>query len=122
MNRFDGVSIRSWNPDPKNPNSLSGGKIKKLHEDSRGYIWIRTYSDQMHCYNPQIEDFIALFNNKNDNSKKFNQLFEDKNKNIWLSGNMNGCVRIEIDKNNVQSLHFDEQTKQKKIYQGDERV
>lgn len=111
LNRFDGVSIRSWNPDPKNPNSLSGGKIKKLHEDSRGYIWIRTYSDQMHCYNPQIEDFIALFNNKNDNSKKFNQLFEDKNKNIWLSGNMNGCVRIEIDKNNVQSLHFDEQTK-----------
>lgn len=107
LNRFDGVSIRSWNHDPKNPKSLSGGKIKKLQEDSRGYIWVRTYNDQIHCYDPKIEDFVDLYKDIKDFNKKFNLIFEDKNRSIWLSGQENGCVRISFDRNEVVSTHFD---------------
>ena len=64
LNRYDGVKIKSLKPERLNPASISSGKIKELHLDSYGHIWVRTYNDNMECYDPTTEKFLPLYDNK----------------------------------------------------------
>jgi len=106
LNRYDGVRIKSFIPDSKNPTSLSSGKIKELHQDSYGHIWVRTYSDIMHCYDPNTENFVQLFENKADQSIKYNFYYEDRQKNVWLGSNASGCVKISFSDHKVTSQTY----------------
>ncbi|MDD4992369.1 MAG: two-component regulator propeller domain-containing protein [Paludibacter sp.] len=106
LNRYDGVKIKSLIPDAINPTTLSSGKIKELHEDSYGHIWVRTYGDMMHCYDPLVENFIPIFENKADQAIKHNLYYEDKQKNIWLGSVTDGCVKISFDDNKINLRKF----------------
>lgn len=106
LNRFDGIKIKSFIPEADNPASLSSGKIKELHQDSYGHIWVRTYGDIMHCYNPDSESFIQLFINKDEQLVKHNLYYEDRQKNIWLGSVASGCVKISFDKGKVSTRTF----------------
>ena len=102
LNRYDGVRIKSFIPNAINPATLSSGKIKELHEDSYGHIWVRTYSDMMHCYDPLTENFVSVSDNKTDQKIKHNLFYEDKQKNIWLGSVTDGCVMISFtEKKNI---------------------
>jgi signal transduction histidine kinase/ligand-binding sensor domain-containing protein/DNA-binding NarL/FixJ family response regulator len=104
LNRFDGIKIKTLIPESNSSNSLSSGKIKDLYEDSSKNIWIRTYSDVFHCYNPFTEKFI--FTNKLTNLNKHNLIFEDSKKNIWLGSNTSGCIRVTLTENASESKEF----------------
>ena len=66
LNRYDGIRMKTIIPETRNPNSLTSGKIKELIEDSHGHIWVRTYSDIFHCYDPKTESFLPIFDKKED--------------------------------------------------------
>jgi ligand-binding sensor domain-containing protein len=104
LNRFDGIKIKTLIPESNVANSLSSGKIKGLYEDKSKNIWIRTYSDVFHCYNPFIEKFV--FTNKLTNLNKHNLIFEDSRKNIWLGSNTSGCIRVTISENASESKEY----------------
>lgn len=104
LNRYDGIRIKTLIPESNAPNSLSSGKIKELYKDSSKNIWIRTYSDVFHCYNPFTEKFV--FSNKLNNLNKHNLIFEDSKRNIWLGSNTSGCLRVTIKGNNSESKEF----------------
>ncbi|MFA5046099.1 MAG: two-component regulator propeller domain-containing protein [Paludibacter sp.] len=106
LNRYDGVNIKKLKPDSLNIATLSSGKIKELHQDSYGHIWIRTYSDMMHCYDPYIEKFLSIFDNKADQLVKHNLFYEDHQKNIWLGSALSGCVKISFSKDKISSTIF----------------
>ena len=106
LNRYDGLKIKSFIPEAKNPTSLSSGKVKVLHQDSYGHIWVRTYSDIMHCYDPMTENFVQLFENKADQLIKHNLYYEDKQKNIWLGSKESGCVKISFVDGRVVTKKF----------------
>lgn len=108
LNRYDGIKIKTIIPETKNPNSLSSGKIKELYEDSRGHIWIRTYSDVFHCYDPQTESFLPIFNSKDELLIRHNYFYEDKDKNIWLGSSTNGCMRISLNDDKISISNFRE--------------
>lgn len=107
LNRYDGVKMRSFIPESKNPTSLSSGKVKELHQDSYGHIWVRTYSDIMHCYSPQAENFIPLYLNKTDQFVKYKYFYEDNQKNVWLSGISAGCVKISFANGKAVATRFE---------------
>ena len=106
LNRFDGIKMKSFIPESKNPNSLTSGKIKRLYLDSKGHIWVRTYSDIVHCYDPMTENFIQLYDKKADLLIKHNFYYEDKQANVWLGSVTNGCVKISFDGKKVISKTF----------------
>jgi signal transduction histidine kinase/ligand-binding sensor domain-containing protein/DNA-binding response OmpR family regulator len=106
LNRYDGVNITSFIPDSKNPSSLSSGKVKEIHQDSYGHIWVRTYSDIMHCYDPNTEDFIPLSDKNDDQFIKHNLYYEDKQMNVWLGSVSDGCVKISFDNGNAAFKTF----------------
>ncbi len=100
LNRYDGIRIKTIIPETRNPNSLTSGKIKDLYEDSHGHIWVRTYSDIFHCYNPKTESFQPIFRKKEDFFIKHYYFYEDKDGNIWLGSTGNGCVRYQFNGGN----------------------
>ena len=106
LNRYDGVRIKSFIPNAINPATLSSGKIKELHEDSYGHIWVRTYSDMMHCYDPLTENFVSVSENKADQKIKHNLFYEDRQKNIWLGSVTDGCVMISFANKKISSRKF----------------
>jgi len=106
LNRFDGIKIKTLKPETSNSASLSSGKIKELHQDSYGHIWVRTYSDMMHCYDPGKENFVAIFQNKADQSIKHNLFYEDREKNIWLGSVSSGCAKISFNNGIINSEIF----------------
>ncbi|MDR0811780.1 MAG: hypothetical protein LBN23_05885, partial [Paludibacter sp.] len=105
LNRYDGARIKNISLNSQNSTALSSDKIKELHSDTRGYIWIRTYGDNIHCYNPFTEKFITLFEDKID-VPRFNLLYEDREKNMWLGSVNAGCVRISFDGDKVTARTF----------------
>ena len=105
LNRYDGVRIKNIDVNSQNSTGLSSGKIKELHNDSRGYIWMRTYSDNFHCYNPFTEQFITFFDAE-QSMLRFNLLYEDKDKNMWLGSAKAGCVRISFDNDKATTTTF----------------
>lgn len=102
LNRFDGIRIKTIIPETRNPNSLTSGKIKDLYEDSHGHIWVRTYSDIFHCYNPLTESFWPIFRKKNDLFVKHNYFYQDLDGNVWLGSTSDGCVRYRFVNNNFE--------------------
>ena len=110
LNRYDGVKIKSLKPERLNPASISSGKIKELHLDSYGHIWVRTYNDNMECYDPTTEKFLPLYDNKAYKSVKHNLYYEDRQKNIWLGSVSSGCVKISFYKGKAISTIFSTST------------
>jgi len=106
LNRYDGIKIKCFEPEALNLASLSSGKIKELHQDSYGHIWVRTYSDMMHCYDPNTENFVLIFENKTDQLIKHNLYYEDKQKNIWLGSVSSGCVKISFSNEKITTKKF----------------
>jgi len=115
LNRYDGVKIKSFIPNALDPATLSNGKIKELHQDSYGHIWVRTYSDMMHCYSPFTENFISIFENKADQKIKHNLYYEDRQHNIWLGSVTAGCVKISFAEDKITTTFFRTTDSQNKL-------
>jgi len=106
LNRYDGIKIKNFKQELLNSATLSSGKIKELHQDYFGHIWVRTYSDMMHCYDPLLENFIPIFENKTDQKIRYKLYYEDRQKNIWLGSVSDGCVKIAFNNNKISTTFF----------------
>lgn len=115
LDRYDGSRIKSLKPEAGNINSLSSGKIISLFQDSRGYIWARSNTDIFQCYNPYLEHFIPLFDNKVAPSVNYTLLYEDKRKNIWLGGVESGCIRFTFTENKIISRKYSTTEKSQRL-------
>ena len=115
LNRYDGIKIKSLKPERLNPASISSGKIKELHQDSFGHIWVRSYNDDMECYDPHTEKFLSLYEDKANKLIKYKSFYEDRKKNIWLGSVNAGCVKITFNKDNISSTIFSKKTNQSNL-------
>ena len=113
LNRYDGIRMKTIIPETRNPYSLTSGKIKELTEDTHGHIWVRTYSDIFHCYDPKTESFLPIFEKKEEFFNKHNSYYEDRDRNIWLGSATNGCVKFTFrDDGTIQLTNYSEGDKE----------
>ncbi|MBC2840401.1 two-component regulator propeller domain-containing protein [Robiginitalea sp. SC105] len=66
--RFDPItgSISRFIHQPDNPNSLIDNRVSALMEDRQGRIWVGTYQNGLHLYDPARQEFIRM---KSDGGK-----------------------------------------------------
>lgn len=95
LNRFDGYNIITYEPEIGNHNSLVDHRVKNIFQDSNGYLWIKTYNNEFSCYNP-THDIFTPYLNAGDNNTKYSYFYEASNGDIWLWGDSEECVRIQI--------------------------
>ena len=71
LNRYDGLSVKTYKGNGEKSNELNNGFVTTLFEDTDGYIWVGT-DVGVYIYNPYNEHF-EHFENKAQNGKTINR-------------------------------------------------
>ncbi len=102
LDKYDGYKFLSYFHDPQDSSSLISANFGKLFTDSKGRIWIGTYTGGLSLYIPSNNEIHHFVSDANDKKGISNDLIrciaEDKQGNIWI-GTANGLNKfIEKDK------------------------
>ncbi len=97
LNRFDGISFKTYSFDPNDSTSIPGTWITSLNEDSRGNIWITT-SYGLCLFSREKDNFsrkaIAVDGEIVDDTYLITS-FIDSHDLLWISS-ATGAYRVEI--------------------------
>jgi len=97
LNKYDGYTMKVFQHNPLDTNTITDNTINVVYEDSRGVLWIGTRSKGICLYNPLTEGFINI-SHKNKtklSDKNIKAIFEDSKGVIWLGteNGLNICKR-----------------------------
>ena len=91
LNRYNGKEFVVIQPKITTTQLLMDSRIRSIAEDKDGYIWIRTFSNILFCYDTKLEKMIDY--DPENPSKIFSQMMVDSNGDVWLWGDK-GCCRV----------------------------
>lgn len=111
LNRYDGITFKSYNHIPGDSSSLSDNFIYRLLVDRQGKIWIGTING-LNCFDPATEKFQRInFHHKPGETKQIEILIlaTDSYGNIWAGTSIpNGVFRIQALQNPGQKSNLTE--------------
>jgi len=86
LNKFDRVTgnFTHYVSDPQKQNSLSNNSVASIYEDSRGTLWIGTYSG-VDEFNPATETFTSLKDKDGVLDNAITGILEDNSGCLWLN-------------------------------------
>jgi signal transduction histidine kinase/ligand-binding sensor domain-containing protein len=91
ITRYDGLHMKRFPSDPKNPNSLGGSYPECLATDSTGIIWIGFYGMGLDRFNPETGEFTHYRHQLNDprslSSDTVSAVLVDRKGNVWIGTN-----------------------------------
>ncbi len=95
LNRYDGSRFKVFSPDPFDPFSIAEGYVYGLHEDSRGWIWVR-FLNGTAVLDPQSGRFFHLMKG---GQPVASLLFEDRSDGtIWCLQGGDRLLKFSIQK------------------------
>lgn len=104
LNRFDGISFRTYFFDPKDTTSVSGHSISSFSEDAGGNIWVMT-NVGICVYDREKDDFQRkrlVVNNQKKDALDITSSFIDSKGMFWV-GTYDGIYRFKIMDNPIAS-------------------
>ena len=95
LNKFDGINFTLYNSKPDNHLSLQSNRILDIKEDSRGFIWIKTYDEIVYRLDQYTEQLIRI-------EKPGGEFVNDKIREMyilpsgvtWLATFDKGCYKV----------------------------
>lgn len=107
LNRYDGHTIKVFNSNSKDPNSLMDNYVDHIQEDADGGLWVRTarfgyvyYDAEKETFHPAEQFLQSKYGIKETPS----QLYIDKEKNIWCHNDSIGTFHYNIKEKHL-SFH-----------------
>lgn len=108
LNRFDGYSFKHFSHSDQDSASLSNDVIRNLLVDSKGRLWIGTYSG-LNLYNSEKENFRQFLTSRSDNNTISQNtilcLLEDRHHNLW-AGTYWGLNKINLETFEITRYHY----------------
>ena len=98
INRYNGKEFVMINHQTEPGMPFTDSRIRSITEDGHGYIWIRTFSNTMLCYDSRTEMFVDY--DPDNESKIFPYITLASNGDVWLWGSK-GCCRIRHANNKL---------------------
>ena len=95
LSRYDGNSFVTYRPSQKGGIALGDHRIRDLVEDKNGFLWIATSAEVYSCYDLQRECFVD-FTGCGEYRELYSDKIIDRNGNVWLWLNGNGCRKAII--------------------------
>jgi ligand-binding sensor domain-containing protein len=96
--RYDGYEFKYFQHDPKDPSSLSHNRIHSVYEDSRGILWVGTYSG-LNKYDNQTQRFIRFTHDGavagSLSSNNITAIYEDAKGLLWIGTENGGLNQYE---------------------------
>jgi len=96
LSRYDGYRVKTYKPEPNNPNSLGGLRVFALLEDRSGILWIGV-DQELDRFDPATETFThfrADPDNPNTPSGYLEHMTQDRDGILWLA-TRNGLDRLD---------------------------
>lgn len=91
LNRYNGKEFTVVHPELPGSLLLPDSRIRSITEDKNGYIWIRTFSNTLFCYDPKLESMIDY--DPQNKLKIFTQIAVLPSGDVWMWGDK-GCCRV----------------------------
>ncbi len=99
LNRFNGISSKTYNFNPRDPNSLASDWIQDVFVDSEERIWVLG-NGGISLYLPEIDGFRNLKDNPDFPAymdSDFSVVTEDDSGNLYFGSRNHGIVRLSSD-------------------------
>lgn len=100
LNRYNGKEFMVIHPKLGTSQSLPDSRIRSVTEDKNGYIWIRTFSNTLFCYDSKLETVVDYA--PENKLKIFTQLLVASNGDVWIWGDK-GCCRVRHIDNRLEA-------------------
>ncbi len=107
LQRYDGLKVKSYVSDQRNPNSIANGFLLCLSIDTVNNIWIGTFGSGLDKFDPVTNTFTHFKHKPNDASSLSNDtvtaILEDHSGNLWV-GSFGG---LDLwDKKTGKFIHY----------------
>ena len=106
--RYDGYSLKSYQHDPNDPNSLSDDTIRVLYKDRDGILWIGSNFGGLDRLDPTQDTFTHYRHDAADNRSLSDNsvgcIYQDRNGVLWV-GTRVGLNRFEPDTGTFVQYH-----------------
>jgi PAS domain S-box-containing protein len=97
--RYDGNTLKVYQNDSKNPNSISLNFIRSLLIDRAGNLWIGTWGGGLNIYDLKKDAFVSYQHDPEDpnsiSSNMINTICEDRLGNVWIATWGGGLNRVD---------------------------
>ena len=107
LNRYDGFEFKTYQHDPKDPNTLSHSRIRALYNDRSGMLWIGTEKG-LTRYDPRLEAFTRFVPDSAGpdslSGEKVTVIYEDVQGRLWV-GTEDGGLN-QLDRETGRFLHY----------------
>ena len=100
LHRYDGYKLKVYKHDIRDSNSLSDNHLTALFEDSKGYLWVGTYSGNIDRFNKKTKTFEHLrFKDTEGNPNRYqiNCIQQDKSGRILVGTDGGGLAVLDVD-------------------------
>lgn len=91
LNRFNGQDFLVIHPRQRQASGRADSRIRELVEDLHGFIWIRTFSNTVFCYDTKREGMTEYA--REGENMTFSHIHPLTNGDVWLWGD-EGCMRV----------------------------
>ncbi len=105
LSRYDGTSFVTFRPEGGDKISLPDHRIRDLEEDANGFLWIATTSEVYSCYDLKKDCFVD-FTGCGEYNQIYNNKMTDRNGNVWLWQDGNGCRKVTYADGQFTSVVF----------------
>ena len=109
FSKFDGHTFHNFKVREGDLYQMGSNRIQHLSEDKYGYIWLLSYDDEAHCFNPYTETFKGLKSVYKDKKTPFNtsriKIFPSGK--VWLFSEKEGCVCVTDSLFTIQEYNLE---------------
>lgn len=95
INRFDGYNFKTYKARQGNYISLTNNRADRMYEDRYGFLWLLTYDNRVHRFDPKTETFEQV-PAAGEEGSTYNihaiQVLPDGT--VWLLTEHDGAIRV----------------------------
>ena len=115
--KYDGYSMKVYQPDPDDSLSISNRQIFTIYEDQSGTLWIGTEHEGLNSFNRATETFTRYILNPDDSTREneINCIYEDNSGDL-LVGNAEGLNLLDRETGKFKHIYYQGEVYSPSVY------
>jgi len=99
INKFNGYTFKTFKARQGDLISLTNNRVDQMVEDVYGYIWVLTYDNHAHRFDPDTETFVQIPSSGEGSTMNIRSIETMKGGTVWLITEDEGAIRVLTDRN-----------------------
>lgn len=118
FSKFDGNSFKNYKVQTENTYLMKSNRVEHIYEDKYGYIWLHSYDNAVHCFNPYTESFKGLQSipELQDYNFRLSRVEIRPSGKVWLLSDKYGCICFTDSLFSVETYNSDKGLKGNTVY------